>query len=433
MKPSNAVALGASALVLACNMESEGPKGTRDSLEPVRFGTQQPRKHIMLPRSTTQPQYSALSSADITVYWHGGSVISYQKVAAIYWSNQTIYNGGPAPGTYGAGSADGSVVGAFLTHLGGSPYYKINSTDAFVLFGNCCQFWWFPVSNSVTYSQYWAPNTNVPAPGSSVSDASVRNEVVGGFTSGTLTFDGNTVYMVFSDAGVNLGGGFTGTRGSYCAYHSHFSWNGNDVKYAVMPHAYDFHSAPFGYTCDGLQGSPNNDPAADAEINTAAHEIEETNTDPDLNGFYDDGTGYENADLCAYNYGSTYSTANGAQANMNLGGRDYLVQQNWISARGPCAQAVPLTAYLSGWNKVIIDWPSSCSWSASAFGTSPISYAWYRDGNLVSTESTYSANYIYYGFTLVLDVSDSQGHLVADTQYIAINQNQNDLDDRCIG
>ena len=64
----------------------------------------------MLPRSTTQPQYSALSSADITVYWHGGSVISYQKVAAIYWSNQTIYNGGPAPGTYGAGSADYAFV-----------------------------------------------------------------------------------------------------------------------------------------------------------------------------------------------------------------------------------------------------------------------------------------------------------------------------------
>src|SRR5207249_8523178 len=77
----------------------------------------------------------------------------------------------------------------------------------------------------------------------------------------------------------------------YCAYHGNFDWNGNDVKYAAMPHDIDF------FDCNALNGSPNDDPAADAEVNTLAHETEETNTDEDLNAWYDN-SGNENADKC---------------------------------------------------------------------------------------------------------------------------------------
>jgi hypothetical protein len=94
-----------------------------------------------------------------------------------------------------------------------------------------------------------------------------------------------------------------------------------------MPHDIDYP------TCNALNGSPNNDPAADAEVNTLAHETEETNTDEDLNAWYD-SNGNENGDKCAWNFGTTYRTANGATANMNLGGRDFLVQQNWVNANG---------------------------------------------------------------------------------------------------
>jgi hypothetical protein len=63
-----------------------------------------------------------------------------------------------------------------------------------------------------------------------------------------------------------------------------------------------------------------------------AHELEETTTDPDLNAWYDT-RGYENADKCAWTFGTAY-TANGAKANMKLGGRDYLIQRNWVNASG---------------------------------------------------------------------------------------------------
>jgi hypothetical protein len=64
-----------------------------------------------------------------------------------------------------------------------------------------------------------------------------------------------------------------------------------------------------------------------------AHELEEAVTDPDLNAWYDT-TGKENADKCAWKFGTTYTTSNGALANMKLGARDYLIQQNWLNDAG---------------------------------------------------------------------------------------------------
>ncbi|HEV2749115.1 MAG TPA: hypothetical protein VGV12_01180 [Gemmatimonadales bacterium] len=305
-------------LVVACTPESRNPTQAANPVDPAAFQLQHPGTHVMLPRGRARPAgpVVAAPAANNGISYHGGPIIYAQKVAAIYWSSGTIYPGGPAPGTTGSGSADGSVVGFFMNHLGGSPYYNINTTydDGTGT----------PVQNSVTYTQFWASNTNVPLPGMIVPDQLIQAQVISGFTTGKLTYDPNTLYVVFSDQLVNLGGEFGIV---YCAYHGNFTWNGNDVKYAAMPHDIDFPD------CNALNGSPNNDPAADAEVNTLGHETEETNTDEDLNAWYD-ASGNENADKCAWTFGSTYTTANGATANMNLGGRNFLIQQNWVNANG---------------------------------------------------------------------------------------------------
>lgn len=248
------------------------------------------------------------------IVYHGGPILYQTKVAAIYWGTSTIYTGGPTPGTTGSGSQDGSLVGFFLRNLGGSPYFNINTT---YYDGTSTH-----VQNVIAYTQFWADNT---APGATVSDAQIQAEVAKGLSSGALTYDASTLYHVFTGPGVNLGGGF-GTQ--YCAYHGHFTWNGLDVKYSAMPHDYDFPTA-----CAALNGSPNDDFAADAEVNTLAHETEETTTDEDLNAWYD-RRGYENADKCAWTFGTEYTVANGSKANMKLGTRDYLIQQNWVNASG---------------------------------------------------------------------------------------------------
>ena len=60
-----------------------------------------------------------------------------------------------------------------------------------------------------------------------------------------------------------------------------------------------------------------------------AHELEEAVTDPDLNAWFD-SKGYENADKCAWTFGTTHTVANGSQANMSIGGRDFLIQRCFI-------------------------------------------------------------------------------------------------------
>ena len=55
-------------------------------------------------------------------------------------------------------------------------------------------------------------------------------------------------------------------------------------------------------------------------------------TDPDLNAWYD-RRGMENADKCAWTFGTTYNNGTGV-ANVHLGSRDYLIQQNWVNASG---------------------------------------------------------------------------------------------------
>ena len=78
---------------------------------------------------------------------------------------------------------------------------------------------------------------------------------------------------------------------------------------------------------------PNGNAGADGMASVLAHELEEAATDPDLNAWYD-RRGYENADKCAWTFGAEYTAANGTRANMHLGSRDFLIQQNWVNASG---------------------------------------------------------------------------------------------------
>jgi len=64
-------------------------------------------------------------------------------------------------------------------------------------------------------------------------------------------------------------------------------------------------------------------------VSVIAHELEEATTDPDLNAWWNTRNGAENADTCAWTFGSQY-IANGAYANMHLGARDFLIQRNLV-------------------------------------------------------------------------------------------------------
>jgi hypothetical protein len=272
-------------------------------------------------------QNGALVQAGIN--YHGGPVLQAgTKVAAIYWSASTIYPGGPTPGTNGAGSADGSNIGYFLSHVGGSPYFNINTS-----YTNAAGT---PIVNSVSYTQFWANNSfNVPGSKTRVTDANMVAMLQNGFSTGKLTYDPSTLYAIFTQGTVNLGGGF-GTQ--YCAYHYHgtvtIAGVSKTVLYAAMPDDYAKASA-----CSNGTASPNGDPHADAEVSTLIHEIEETTTDELGNAWYD-SSGQENADKCAWTFGTTFTTANGGVANVTLGTKSFLIQRNWLNVgSGSCVQS----------------------------------------------------------------------------------------------
>ena len=261
------------------------------------------------------------------ISYHGGPVLQAgTDVVAVYWANGTIYNGGPAAGTAGAGSADNSLVGYFLSHLGGSPYFNINTTYTDGA-GRA-------IANVVNYTAYWANNTSVPSNGQSVSDAQMVSMLQSGFNSGNLSYDPNALYAIFTAGTVNLGGGF-GTQ--YCAYHYHGTVTiggvSRTVLYAAMPYVYAYPSA-----CTNGTASPNADPGADGVVNVLAHEVEETTTDLMGTAWFDT-RGYENADKCAWIFGATHTDSNGGVWNITVGSKNFMVQQNWVNAgSGGCLQ-----------------------------------------------------------------------------------------------
>jgi hypothetical protein len=264
-----------------------------------------------------------------TIIYHGGPVLrAATNVAAVYWASSRIFVNAPAPGTSGSGAADASLVGFFLNHLGGSSYFNINTTYTD---GSGAH-----IANVVNYTQFWANNTSAPSGTQVVSDAQMVAMLQAGFNSGALTYDPSTLYAIFTSGKVNLGGGF-GTQ--YCAYHFHgtVTINGasRTVLYAAMPYNFAFPSA---CTSGFAAANGSLDPGADYEVNTLAHETEETTTD-ELGNAWFDRRGLENADKCAWTWGTTHTSAAGGVANVTIGGKDFLVQRNWL-ATGGCAQTL---------------------------------------------------------------------------------------------
>jgi hypothetical protein len=303
------------------------------------------------------PKSAADAAAQADIKYRGGNVINAQKMAAIYYSGEKIYKNGPRPGSAGSGRGDGSLVGYFLNNLGGSSYWNINSTYYDV--NSTGQHF---VQNTMGYDSFWAPNFNAPHPQELVSVNDMVNLVETGFANGALQYDPNTLYMVFTGPGVNLGGGFSNRSLQYCAFHTGYWYNDGSriVQIAAMPYDADFNpDHPYRYkgadgkqhaaVCTYLTKGPNGDLGADATVSGMAHEIEENTTDPvtlyhvgptpsnpdGIQGFfagwYDDN-GEENGDKCAYVYGPTLTQNSRDYWNMTIGGKPFLVQQNWSNA-----------------------------------------------------------------------------------------------------
>ena len=241
------------------------------------------------------------------INYHNGPVLHTVNVYYIWYGD---WNGLDPTGP--------PILTDFVSNEGGSGYFNINTT-----YGDTTGI----VPNAVTF----AGQTTVAGTSTSLTDNDIASIVATGLVQFGGTPDTNGLYFVLTAPGINETSGFLT---SYCGWHNHGSFPSGgtnwDIKYSFVGNA----SGPSLSKCAiQTSNSPNGDPGADAMVSVIAHELEETATDPDLNAWYD-SNGAENADKCAWTFGTTYTASNGSTANMKLGARDYLVQQNWVNAQG---------------------------------------------------------------------------------------------------
>jgi hypothetical protein len=244
------------------------------------------------------------------ISYHGGPVITgTTNVYYIWYGNWS-------------GNSATTILTDLAQNLGGSPYFNINTT---YYNGSGVH-----VSNAVGYG---GSTTDSYSQGTSLSDAQIKTVVSSAISSGRLTLDTNAVYFVLTSADVTASSGFCT---QYCGWHTHGTISGSDVKYSFVGNP---DRCPA--SCEDQTTGPNGNAGADGMASIIAHELEEAVTDPDLNAWYD-SRGAENADKCAWTFGTQYTVANGAKANVKLGARDFLIQQNWVnSGSGSCSMHYP--------------------------------------------------------------------------------------------
>ncbi|PTL75261.1 hypothetical protein [Vitiosangium sp. GDMCC 1.1324] len=275
-------------------------------------------------------------SVDVKPEGKGGGIASQfvstaAKPTGTAASNGISYHSGPImTGTktiyyiwYGnwSGNTATTILTDFANSIGGSPYFNINTTYTNSSGGI--------VNNSVVYGG----STTVAYPyGTSLTDAKIQQVVADAINAGTLPKNTNAVYFVLTSQDVTASSGFCT---QYCGWHTHGTIGGSDIKYSFVGNAARCPSSCAGQTAS----SPNGNVGADGMASIIAHELEEAATDPDLNAWYDT-SGAENADKCAWTWGTTSTASNGSKYNMTLGSRQYLIQQNWVNAAGGyCAKS----------------------------------------------------------------------------------------------
>jgi hypothetical protein len=244
------------------------------------------------------------------IFYHGGPVMTANKNIYYIW--------------YGnwSGNSATTILPDFAGHIGGSPYYNINTT---YYDGNGVK-----VANSASYA---GNTTDSYTFGTSLTDAQIQQVVSNAITSGRLPKDTNGVYFVLTSADVTASSGFCT---QYCGWHTHGTIGGSDIKYSFVGNPDRCPSS-----CAAQTTSPNGNAGADGMVSIIAHEFEEASTDPDLNAWYD-RRGEENADKCAWTFGTEFTASNGSKYNMTLGTRNYLIQQNWVNASGGyCSKQYP--------------------------------------------------------------------------------------------
>jgi Phosphate-induced protein 1 conserved region len=270
--------------------EPQSIDGTQAKGQSEGPGARRVIPHRMNPHEAGAPTAGSTGLITPNITFHGGPVIGTPfNVYIIWYGNWNQSNG--------SDTASGQqIVRDFLHGLSGSNYYVTNAS--------------YPgVSGNFSFVANTNEYTDSYSQGKRLSDSRVK-AVVTNAISGHLPKEANAIYFVLTSSDVSESSGFCSR---YCGWHTDGSISGSDIKYSFVGNAYRCLSG-----CAAQTVGPNGNAGVDGMVSVIAHELEETNTDPDLNAWYD-SSGSEDADKCAWTFGSHQSQAsNGAYYNMTL-------------------------------------------------------------------------------------------------------------------
>lgn len=243
------------------------------------------------------------------ITFHGGAVMTGAVHVYIVWY------GGWSPR-----SNRRRIVTDFLRNLP-SPYWDINRG--------------YPNATGKVVTSTPELSAQIEDPGSvgtkDLSDADIQRVVEAAIAAKALPRDSRGIYLVLTSSKVTK----TGFLTEYCGWHSYARIAGSIIKFAFIGDP----TGPRLGGCGATSRTPNGDPGADSMVSTIAHELAETVTDPTFRGWRTAG-GEENADRCAFRFGTQYLTRRGP-ANVHLGARDYLLQTNWVNSATPHCGLAP--------------------------------------------------------------------------------------------
>lgn len=237
---------------------------------------------------------------------HGGPVMQGTiNVYIIWYGNWNQSNGSDTP-------AGQQLVRTFLSNVGNTPYFNINKT-------------YTGVTGAVTLVKEISDSGSL---GTRLSDSRVQSVISSALSTGKLPYDYNGIYFLLTSSNVSESSGFC-TR--YCGWHTYATMAGTNIKYSFVGNANRCLNG-----CAAQTISPNGNAGVDGMISVIAHELEEAASDPQLNAWYD-SSGAENADKCAWTFGSAQTLLpSGAYYNMTIGGLNFLIQRNLSASDNKC-------------------------------------------------------------------------------------------------
>jgi hypothetical protein len=245
--------------------------------------------------------------------YYGGPLITTPTIYLIWYGNWAQSNG--------SDNANGQqIIRDWAAGIGGTPYYQLNkslSVSAYTISGNV---------NFVAGAGHEINDTGTTSTSysKSLTDANITAIVGRNIGSGKLNDDPNGVYFVVTSSDVNETSGFCT---QYCGWHTSDVINGTNRRYSFVGNANRCLSA-----CAAQSKSPNGNAGVDGAVSVLSHELEEANTDPDINAWLD-SRGAENADKCAWTFGHhQLQAANGSFYNMTFNNRQWLIQRNILKS-----------------------------------------------------------------------------------------------------